>query len=509
MATLLDRALALARDGLVRQALIFHIAIALPRDLAHARLDPLLASRPSQDADDALAALAFTLDPAAVEAFVACAVHDAPIRADCATDSWRPQDVRPSNARAVLRRYRSMEALDRAAYQHTDSFWYGGGGWRETFPWATRHASDAAARGDDERLLEAWLAHWPGHPGSDNVAARLSRSYHGQGDDLTALRWASRAATLPDGDHRDQGIAMMTALLELAPEGSPLLAAAIDPDEPRRNRTFLQYIVLRRRAADSGFPAALDDLRLLSRAEPDSLLARAWRERYAAPVPRCLDVGLAPLPTDDALRATAQPEPSPDPPSERADEKRNDSGSRDTDAVSVHVLPLPRLRAQFRAWETLAELARRRRDGVGDAVDLEFKQIAHHLCDGDALFPVYAEHDAWCDGLPDADVMVRGERRAEAEAWAERVRSADLAIQGFVAFERAHWDHALADRALLMAARAAIRAADDLGDPKPKRERIAQAIDTLTALLRRYPDSETARAAERAIEYWRRRSEQP
>jgi outer membrane protein assembly factor BamD (BamD/ComL family) len=84
-----------------------------------------------------------------------------------------------------------------------------------------------------------------------------------------------------------------------------------------------------------------------------------------------------------------------------------------------------------------------------------------------------------------------------------------LAIQGFVAFERAHWDHALADRALLMAARAAIRAADDLGDPKPKRERIAQAVDTLTALLRRYPDSETARAAERAIEYWRRRSEQP
>ncbi len=512
LGALLGEALEDAPQGAARQSLIFHLAITLPLAEARIRLAPYL-GRADDDAEDALCALAFAGDAEALERFEELA--RTPSVADVAQDLRRSFDMARAAAtlsRGVLRSYRCIEALDRSPYFEIHAMEYDG--LHETFPWAAPRERDAEIT---RRTLEAWIARYPDHSGADDMMFRVARIHRAAGRDIGALRWASRCATARDGDMREAGLKMMVALVEFAPPDAPITRVAVDPTDPGRNAELLHYVRLRRRAADSSFALALADLAQVARMQPELQISRAYRERWAAPLSRALDSGSAPLAVDDPLRRVAVME------IDETQAGRWSWRAVDRPPLAGPTLPSARLRAQFRAWETMAELERRESSESGDArVDLLYKRAAFYYYQRDVLYPVYARHSVNYSRRPAARFVfdVAGGEAARAwgqssqaieidRAWLTGVVSWNHATALFEEVTRTAPAHPLADDALFSAAMSQIKAADSAEmngrsrDHPSRNAHIATAMGAFERLVDDYPKSHLRPDAAAALAYWR------
>ena len=493
MAKLLDEALAAATSGVVRQALIFHMAIALPLAEALPRLRALAAAADPEDAEDALCALAFTGDEDALTRFEALACSPT----TCASEIqiWSSaiiDQVFADGRRDILRSYRCIEALDGAPYFHIHALWMDES--ERHFPWA-----DAWERPPVqviERALPAWLARYPGHAGSDDMAYRMAHIRIAQDRDVEALRWASFGADAPDGDMRHACIEIVTALVELSPAGSAVAEDVIDPAAPDRNRQFLLYLRLRRHAQERGFGAAVREADDLAASEPDLFLSQVWRDRWSAAPPRGVASGRAPLAAGDPLlrRAPAAGLPGYAPWMRVEDDPW---------------ISADRLRRQFRAWETLAELeSRRARLSGWAALDLLYKEGAICFHEADVLYPIYAEHRQSDSGRPRCWLVYRqGGPIVSSIPWVRRTLSWNLAAERFEALVRLDPNHPLADDAVYSTALAHVKAADDRAvvaqGPEEQNRHLTAAIRAFEKLVAEYPDSPLAPSAQAALRYWR------
>lgn len=526
---------AVTTDPVVRQNTIFLAALTEPWEEVRPWLEALRTGSDADDAEDALCALAFSGDPGAIGAFRALARSPSGAAVHRLVDDPDAHDALAahgtSEARAALRAWRSIEALDATPY--FEMVGYLASRWRgdaTTLGWQARSVSPA----DQEALLQAWLARYPGHPGSDNMAVRLGRLRYAAGDEVGAARWFARALALPDQVEAWRAAGRLVALCETVLAPAQLLSLAQEEWPEAAARTIFLYANARRLAAGTGFDAACRALEDLAAREPDLVLSVAWRNRWAGPAPEGLASGVAPLPADDALwrsdgRWVPWPVPAPGGPggqygatsfpgvwgrpwraAERLDPPR--------DPV---VLDRTRLANQVRAWATLAELERRAARARGPArADLLYKQAAVLYHDRDVLFPCYEEH-TWSfrgtlrrlepPGTPDASDRERERLErfgAESFAW-------ERALALFERIEREHHEYAALDKVLFSAGMCWKRlvdyrprsewAARDRDDPQDAAVvAVRRCVACFERLAHEHPQSSLADDAARAAAWWRR-----
>lgn len=498
-----------ATDPVARQNLVALSALAGPPALAATWLRGLWRAGAAADAEDALCALAFLGDPEAGAAFEALARTPAPVEARRLVDRWSDHEaLGEEGQRELLRSYRCLELLDGDPYfEFTPHV--------VRLEWTARPALDPERR---RALLEAWLARWPGHPGSDDVALRLSRLHEARGERVLAATWAARAAALPDQDVTPQARRELARLVELVLEPGELagLAAALGPGDP--GRELARYAQARRTAARDGLASGLTLVALLARAGPDDALAAAWRLRWSSPPPRGLDGGLVPLPRTDPLRRSdgAPPTPSPgassfDRPS-CWDDRAQEEEARLRPPPDAVRLDVARVAAQLRAWETLVELERRAGAATGDArAELVYKQAAVWFHDPRVLFPAYGARDL---GFTWGLVGGRTDRAATGERLGERFDAESHALlRALALFARLEAEHPGwpgLDRVLFSEGLAWRRLVDDrpwavtdVRDGTRQRDAIRAAARCFEACAARFPTSPLADDARRAAAYWR------
>jgi hypothetical protein len=499
-----DEALGLATDPRARQNLIFLVALSLPFDVAEPWLEELRAGDDAADAEDALCALAFSLVPGAMHEFEAFAVDEA-----IASTPWPlRRGHAPDLLRRLLRSYRCLEVLDRTPYYKRV---YG----MVRVPFTAHPRPDAAAA---RRVRAAWLRRFAGHPGSDDTALRIALSHQAEGDHVEAARWFARAASLPDHDKLGRAAFGLVSTCELALTPGQIDVLAHDRGLDTPNRAIMQYVRLRRVAAERGCAEALAVAEGVAGAEPTSLIAYAWRNRLAAPVPRGLDSGLVPLPANDPLRRlTAREERAPVPDEELLRGRSglvyrwmDDEEEKRKPWPEAFVIDADVLMRQLRAWETLAALESRARIARRKArADLLYKQAAVLYHDRDVFFPAYGRHTDNFRGVIRrvyyragktpalAAALDRFERRSF--AW---LRAVDL----FRAIEREAPDYAAMDKVLFSQGLALRRLLDYLPYKRDRTWQRGMIRDVVTALercAREFPDSPLAPDARRAVAYWR------
>lgn len=498
-----------ASDPVARQNLVALSALAGPPALATPWLRGLWRSGAAADAEDALCALAFLGDPEAGAAFEALARTPAPVEARRLVDRWSDHEaLGEAGERELLRSYRCLELLDGDPYfEFTPHV--------VRLEWTPRPALHTERR---RALLQSWLARWPGHPGSDDVALRLSRLHEARGERVLAATWAARAAALPDQDVTPRATRELARLVEVVLEPGELaaLVAALGPGDP--GRELARYAQARRTAARDGLGAGLSLVALLARTAPDDALAAAWRLRWSSPPPRGLDGGQAPLPRTDPLRRVEGAPPAPTPGAAFMDVpagwggRPGDAEARLRPSVEAVRLDVARVAAQLRAWETLAELERRAGAATGDArAELVYKQAAVWFHDPRVLFPAYGARDlsfTWDMVGGRADRAASGERlgeRFDAESHA-LLRALTL----FARLEAEHPGWAGLDRVLFSEGLAWRRLVDDrpweVTDERGgarKRDAIRAAARCFEACAARFPKSPLADDARRAATWWR------
>ena len=144
--------------------------------------------------------------------------------------------------------------------------------------------------------------------------------------------------------------------------------------------------------------AALADLRETARAHPHLRIARGYRERWAAPVPRALDSGL--VPWGDAGGPRREEHHGDDDAKGVLADRYWWRGDMSPPICSVR-FPLHRMRRQFRAWETMAQFEESARGlPAVRRMDILYKRAAMHYHDPDVLYPLYAHHGMHRDGRP-------------------------------------------------------------------------------------------------------------
>ncbi len=539
----IQEAFAAADGPVTRQNLIFLAALALPLEVAQPWLQQLATGEDAADAEDALVALAFTGEPGARSQFERLARSPEPVNVRRIVDYYREHDAmtrrNDDEMRAVMRSYRAVEAYLREPYFKmvayiATSFSSGKAELQSMLGWTDR---SSLTRREELALLEAWLARYPGHPGSDDVANRLARYHVEDGDLMEAARWFSRAAVLPDQDLVYSSARSLAGLCEIDLTPEQVLALSEDEGLSTPNRRFLQYVWLRRLAAERGFATALREMPAYVRREPSSEVASAWEGRWGTPVPKGLDSGVTPLPAKDPLRRGGPQAGWVMREGPAADDW--DKGGRTT---SIHdfgiespfskkfrLQPWPevvhldrtRLPVQMRAWETLAELERRTALARGDArADLLYKQAAVFYHDRDALFPLYGWHN-----FNFSSVLHGSQRRGSLEASREANRRARehfettslsyvraMALFDQIEREHPHWaglDKVLFSQGLVWR---------KLVDYKPSRHHvywwqaaddkelhaIRQTVRAFERLVQRFPESPLADDAAAAVAWWRR-----
>jgi hypothetical protein len=524
--TRLKEALAGATDPVARQNLIFLAVLTLPPERSHPWLRALAAGTSAADAEDAVVALAFDGDDEGRAAFarLAGAPSAAPVHRllDDFLDHEELGRSGTGEARAVLRSYRAIEVLDREPY----------------FKWTfcgVRHAEwrphPARTPELDRELLAEWLARYPGHPGSDDMAVRLGRLATARGAHVEAARWYSRAATMPDQDLVAVAVGDLVATSELLLTPEELDGLAHEQGALTPNRALLQYIRLRRMAAERGFDVAVRHAEALGRDEPLSVLGHSWNHRRAGPLPRGLDSGLAPLPADDPLRGRernvpplARPEGMPDPMSIPWCLRNLEWRSRDAEERERQRLhPWPErlqleqqlVMKQLRAWEAIATLDRRAALERGDArADLLYKQAALFYHDPRVLYPVYAEIVDFRRVFSHVTGKGDGPPRTSFGAIVRTSYSLLRAIRLFERIEREHPGYAGLDRVLFskgLAWKKLLRWLCDgveggyVGeDPEPRRTKIRLATEAFERCAALFPGSPLADDALRAASYWRK-----
>jgi len=535
----IQEAFANASGPVVRQNLIFLAALALPLEVALPWLQALAGGEDAADAEDALVALAFTGDASARAAFERLAHDPSPAKVRRIMNYYRLHEAESKQnddaSREILRSYRAVEAYGREPYfkmvaydaalgEQEDRDWRRWVGWTERPPLSRPECVD---------LVEAWLARYPGHPGSDDMALGIAWWHVRDGLLLDAARWFSRAAVLPDQDVAWSAVRSLAGLCEidLAPED--VLRLSEDQGLSTPNRRFFQYVWIRRLAAERGFDVALRELGDLAHREPDSELAAAWRGRLAVEAPKGLDSGMTPLPADDPLRRRAgsvvwPPDERPtawagaDAPAwARYGFQTGGSDERCLDPWPEPVrLDRSRLPGQVRAWETLAELERRAARARGEGLaDLLYKQAAVLFHDRDAVFPVYGSHTYdftatlssvhWRHGASQTTAVEGAQQRFEATSLAY-VRSLAL----FERIEREHPTWAGMDKVLFSEGLLWRR----LVDYKPSSQHVSwwrgagpdemnairRTVASFERLVARFPASPLADDAEAAAAWWRR-----
>ncbi len=507
-----------ATDPVARQNVIFLAVLTLPTEVSHPWLRSLMGGGLGGDGEDALLALAFDGDAQARAEFAWLSAT--PSRAavhrllDHVTDHEKLGETGTEEAREILRSYRAIEVLDREPY------------FKFTFD-VTRHAEwlphPARTPELDRELLAAWIARYPGHPGSDDMAFRVGRVELRRGGAFEAARWFSRSATMPDQDVCGPAVRDLAATCEvlLTPEDLDRLAHEQGLLTP--NRVLIQYIRLRRLAAERGFDVAIRYASALGRDEPHSVLGYSWNFRHAAPAPKGLDSGLAPAPPDDPLRATLASAP-PFVRPERAlapvlipIRLRNQC---ETDESRLQ--PWPErlqidealLMRQFRAWETLAVLELRVAAASGEArADLLYKTAAILYHDPRTVLPAYAE----VFGFRELFWAVRSEDvRPDLPSFSGFVRTSYPMLRAIGVFERIEREHptyAGIDKVLYSEGVAWGRLIDypcdaEQGGYGPREDRpwhtkIRNAARAFERCATLFPKGPLADDARRAANYWR------
>jgi len=529
--------LRIATDPVVRQNLVFLAALALPTEVSRPWLESLRDGPEAADAEDALCALAFSGEPDARSAFLRLA--RTPSRAkvhrimDHAGTHEEAAQAGSPDARDALRSYRCLEALDREPYFKITAYeashhWGSEKGFRERIGWTVGYA---APPGIHLRILLAWLARYPGHPGSDDVALRIGRIHSSRGDRLEAVRWFSRAATLPDQDKAYRAAALMASECEVYLSPEDVLQLSEDEGIDTPNRRYYQYVWLRRLAAGRGFETAIRAWADLAAREPESELAAAWQRRLSITPPKGLDSGATPLAKDDALRLVVPAStawPFRDDPAHKHGRKRGIYTGRSWPTEEYRLHPWPEVTVldrdglvkQARAWLTVAELQRRAAQARGDArADLLYKQAAVFYHDKDLLFPAYGRHTYTFRSLLVGRWVRTAEQKRRREEANRRFEEESLsyirAIALFKQIEREHPDYASMDKVIFSQGMAWRLLIDyrphyqfhpycDEGWADLEATAIRNTATTFERCAERFPESSLADDALAAAGYWRR-----
>jgi hypothetical protein len=508
----LEGTLAQATNPVARQNILFLAVLTLPTEVSHPWLRSVMTGGPGGDAEDALLALAFDGDPAARFRFadLSRASSRAPVHRllDTVYDHEALGESGTDEAREVLRSYRAIEVLDRDPYFDLTFHNVRHAPWLSHPTWTPDLARD---------VLASWIARYPGHPGSDDMALRLGRIEIDRGAPLEAARWLSRSATMPDQDVCEVAVRDLVAVCELllSPEELDLLAHEQGYLTP--NRTLVQYIRLRRLAAERGFAVAILYAEALGRDEPLSVLGYAWNHRYGAEVPRGLGSGLLPLPADDPLRAMEESVPPFERP-EGSPVPRRIPGYLGTPPDKARLDPYPErlpidatvLMRQFRAWEAIVELERRATRAHGHArSDLLYKVAAVFYHEPHAIFPAYGNV---CDF---GGVLWLAERKSPASYGTFVRTSLPLlrAIRIFEEIEREDPSYGGIDKVIYSKGVAWARleqygfTSEDSGDGPPERHpyrtKVRNAVQDLERCAAAFPRSPLADDAVRLATYWR------
>lgn len=523
----LQRILAATTDPIARQNLIFLAVLTLPTELSHPWLQSLRNGLDPADAEDALVALAFDGAEPAVADFAALATRaaDAPVRRLLSRMGQFEAFARSggTEVRRVLRSYRAIEVLDRKPYFKRI-------GALVELGWSAHPRPDDRAFA--RRIQEAWLARYPGHPGSDDVGWRIGRTFTAEGRHLDAARWYALASVLPDQDMTYPALRDLLVTCELFLTPEEVFQVSPHPHDP--NFDLLDYVGLRRIAVSRGLDSALQHARLRAAAEPASLVGYAWNLRASTAPPKGLSSGETPVPAGDPLRATARRFPRP----ERSREVREKAefltswywrtrylGDGETwrlNPTSQALAPYaPTVAAQLRGWETLHELARRERDARGpDRADWVYKQAAVHYHQPQLFFPAWDHANRSFPYLLAAYPMrpVLGELsglHAARARFEQESYGPYHAIAHFDRLLRDHPDYAGADKARYSLGLSWRRLIDfwpfeSAGADRPgadKNARIDEAVRALVgafeALVRDHPESPLSGAARAAIAHWR------
>jgi hypothetical protein len=416
----------------------------------------------------------------------------------------------------LLRSYRCIELLDFRPYFHLHawSYWRGAG---SEFTWADRKSVETRQQRDElaKRLLPSWIRRYPKHPGGDDMAWRMSKYCAQEENWLPAAEWASRCATWPDQDMTQYGVGMLTALAECFLE-TWQLDMLLQGDEWQRNREFIQYIRLRRLAADDGFESALRDADFIAKSEPDSFLGECFECRWYPSPPDGLKSGIVAISAGDPLFHEEDKCPkwryTMNPTTWWAGSWEHmtsycggtDDERRLRPPLEAVRLSSAKLTNQFRLWETQAELERRRDAVAGDErADLEYKLAAVYYHNYDVLFPVYARkgvrsgvpghNDWWLYAVPQVS------RRMPDDSFASHARSAEL----FEQLAADHPDWAGRDKALFSAAMSWIKLVDNPTAPG-RDDYIRKGTALFERTAREHPTSSLADDATNAASYWRR-----
>ena len=499
-------------DPVVRQNLLFHLALGVPGGSGRLReLRQRVAPAWSADDDeDALVALAFGGDDGALAELTTLARRpsSAPVHRllPAMSDLEALGASGGDEARAVLRSHHAIEVLDREPYYKLLAV-------RVPLVWL-----DVAAPTPEPsrtRLCELWLDRYPGHPGSDDIALRVARSRLAQGRYLDAARWYGKAAALPDQDRgvRRAAAGGLVALAEVLLDREQVLELADELGDETPQHELLHYIYVRRTAAEVGVREGLDALELAIKRADVPTLEAAWHGWDRSWPARGLDSGRTPLPKGDALRAppqrgldaTAGQEPlvSQDEHDERLDPSR--------ESVYLHVDAIAR---QVRRWTILARLEERaRHERRYEREDLEYKAAAILYHDRGVFWPVYGWYgsnlghwlaEAW---RHDPAPFQRGAERfmATSQSW-------QRALAAFGRFLDDNPDSDLADKArfsmglcwrrLADAAPRHLFTSSELDDAR-RDEAAAGVIACMGEVARHHPQSPLADDAARAVVYWR------
>ncbi|MHC4955795.1 MAG: hypothetical protein ACYTGZ_18230 [Planctomycetota bacterium] len=510
----LRRAWSQATDPIARQNLIFLIALTVPFERAAPWLREIAAQGSREDEEDVTVALAFSGDPAARARFLGLARSPARVEArrlvDHFTDAEKIATEGTPQARVYLRSYRAIDVLDRDPY--FDEILV-----HARWKWLP-HPGDPAELAAE--LLPAWLARYPGHPGSDDMALRLGAHHERAGRWQDALLWYARATTLPDQRVTTDAMWHLVRVAECDCSTAELDRAASDAGFSSPNRQLLQYIRVRRLAAEQDAGEGLRVAAAIAQDEPHSAIGVAWVNRWSVRAPRGLDSGLAPLPADDPLRVRGEWRDSREDPAapfrrlgmftyvarDRTPEQRLRPPA---EPLRLDVVLLAR---QFRLWETVSELDRRVvRNSRGDGrTDLQYKAAALLYHDRDAFFPLYVRHHLNTTyGMSGFRSRSRGKlTRSDDEPpyWARCSVAYLRSLERFRAIERDDPAYTGMDKVLYSQGVLWRRLLDyrplSLTGPG-ERERMRQLALAFEKLAATEPSSELAGPATHAARYWR------
>ncbi len=523
----LRAALAQATNPVARQNLIFLAAMTLEPNSARRLLDPIVAGDNAEDREDAVGALAFSGDAGMFATFRALPIRDAKVHrlVDSLPELELIAAAGTTAARRVLRSYRLIEALDRDPYFDIMSLVAPHDWMPPPNPSVETH----------ERFLKTWLERYAGHPGSDDMGFRLGVLAVRRDDMLGAAVWFSRASTWPDqrvNDWGSPGHALRTCaefFLDLGQLDHLLNTDGLQTP----NRQWLQYVLVRRTAAEQGFEDGLRLAAAIATTEPETVLAQAWRERWAAPAPRGLMSGVTPLAPNDPLLAVANIATGPAmrvitgarvhrvtasrelTQTDREFWKRLaalEDQSRLYPSSESKAIDEARTAAQFRIWETLAELERRASRVRGDAAhDLIYKQgaIFYHEA-ANALLPTYQRGRRRQDSMMFSRVVTK----ARAQLVRHRFRDTSFGPLRAIALWRHLEQRATGypglDKALYSQGLAWRKMLDHEDAPvyhlPSHKEVVTGLVDAFDRCAQRFPQSPLARPASDASRYWRQRA---